>query len=233
MLDRHFFLAGNATFTVEPARADIDRLGLKPHYTFRVRKPKPGREGEECPFFVSTLVGPENTRDYRYMGVLNRDGGTLHMTTGSKFKERSWQAVVFRRVCGRIWSGEGRLIEEAGWCVRHSGKCCRCGRKLTVPASLETGIGPECEVLVLGGFVHLDEVPQVAYPEVARVQASYWMQGLDDVFGPMRDACLDSGLTEERADQIAHATRACMRRFKKGRNWPEAFRKLVALAPVG
>jgi hypothetical protein len=26
----------------------------------------------------------------------------------------------------------------------HEGKCCRCGRKLTVPASIASGIGPEC-----------------------------------------------------------------------------------------
>ena len=26
----------------------------------------------------------------------------------------------------------------------HEGKCGRCGRKLTVPESIEAGIGPEC-----------------------------------------------------------------------------------------
>jgi hypothetical protein len=29
--------------------------------------------------------------------------------------------------------------------IHHEGKCCRCGRKLTVPRSIELGIGPECE----------------------------------------------------------------------------------------
>ncbi len=28
--------------------------------------------------------------------------------------------------------------------VRHEGSCGRCGRKLTVPASIDAGIGPEC-----------------------------------------------------------------------------------------
>lgn len=28
--------------------------------------------------------------------------------------------------------------------VRHEGKCGRCGRKLTVPESIDRGIGPEC-----------------------------------------------------------------------------------------
>jgi hypothetical protein len=33
----------------------------------------------------------------------------------------------------------GRLLE-----VWHEGRCGRCGRALTVPESVERGIGPEC-----------------------------------------------------------------------------------------
>ena len=28
--------------------------------------------------------------------------------------------------------------------VRHDGRCGRCGRQLTVPSSIDKGIGPEC-----------------------------------------------------------------------------------------
>jgi hypothetical protein len=28
--------------------------------------------------------------------------------------------------------------------IWHEGKCGKCGRQLTVPSSIETGIGPEC-----------------------------------------------------------------------------------------
>ena len=28
--------------------------------------------------------------------------------------------------------------------LQHIGKCCKCGRKLTDPKSIELGIGPEC-----------------------------------------------------------------------------------------
>jgi len=31
-----------------------------------------------------------------------------------------------------------------GLTVRHEGRCCRCGRQLTVPSSIDAGIGPEC-----------------------------------------------------------------------------------------
>lgn len=32
--------------------------------------------------------------------------------------------------------------------VYHHGICCKCGRKLTTPESLESGIGPECRKLL-------------------------------------------------------------------------------------
>jgi len=28
--------------------------------------------------------------------------------------------------------------------IFHEGKCCRCGRRLTTPTSVQNGIGPEC-----------------------------------------------------------------------------------------
>lgn len=230
MIDRVFITGGNATFTVEPAQADRDRLGLNPHYTYRVNKPKPKREGDRPPFFVSVLTGPDNQCDYTYLGILDKERGQVYTTRNSGFREDSWQARIINRVVAAIWAGRAHEIEACGWTVQHCGHCCRCGHKLTVPASIETGIGPECETLVLAGFVHLDEVPQVDYPEIARLQASYWMQAQPDIFGPMRDACLDAGLTEERADQLTEATKYTMRKFKKGKNWPKAFKRIVEAA---
>jgi hypothetical protein len=31
-----------------------------------------------------------------------------------------------------------------GYKIHHEGRCGKCGRLLTVPESVETGIGPEC-----------------------------------------------------------------------------------------
>ena len=38
-----------------------------------------------------------------------------------------------------------RITKADGW---HEGRCGRCGRKLTVPESIEAGYGPECINLV-------------------------------------------------------------------------------------
>jgi len=229
MIDRCFICAGNAYFTVEPTKAFCEQFGTSPHYTFRVSRPKPKSINEApAPFFASVLTGPQNTSDYSYMGVLNQARGTLHMTKGSKVAADSWQARIFTRVVGAIWAGEGAKIEAAGWTVQHNNQCGRCGHMLTVPASIETGIGPECETLVFAGFVHLGEIPQSEHPLIAKIQASYWMQAQKDIFGPMKDACLDCGFDEERARQLVEATRYSMRKFKKGKDWPEAFKRAVA-----
>ena len=230
MTDRLFLKAGNAIFTLEPSKADADRLGLAAHYTFRINKPKPKPGESPKPYFASVLVGPENTRDYAYLGVFNATRGTLHLSGASKFPKDSWQVRLFNRAVSCVWENRVREIEAAGWCLRHSGYCCRCGKVLTVPASLETGIGPECEVLVMAGFVHIDDVPQVEYPLVARMQAAYWMQGLKDTLDPIKDACLDSGLDQGRAEQVASATQYTMRKFKKGKNWPNSFKRVLAMA---
>lgn len=47
-------------------------------------------------------------------------------------------------VLGKCWFGKtaGQDLPECE--VWHEGRCGRCGRKLTVPESIETGIGPDC-----------------------------------------------------------------------------------------
>src|ERR1019366_4832357 len=47
-----------------------------------------------------------------------------------------------------LWDRVLRGLLPANLEVWHEGKCGRCGRKLTVPESIERGIGPECERLM-------------------------------------------------------------------------------------
>ena len=43
-----------------------------------------------------------------------------------------------------IFCEEPDNITEAGFDVHHEGKCGKCGRPLTVPESVKTGLGPIC-----------------------------------------------------------------------------------------
>lgn len=120
-----FFSGGNATFTVSNPTGE--------HYTFKIRKPK-----ETTPYFVSLLSGPDNESDYTYLGVYNPDKQEIKLTAKSRFTPDSKPYRVIQ------WAVRHVNNLPPGYAIQHNGKCCRCGRTLTVPESIETGIGPEC-----------------------------------------------------------------------------------------
>jgi hypothetical protein len=133
-----FIKAGNAYFTVRSQKTGV-------RYTFRVAKakPQPGREhwtGNS--YFVSLLTGPENTSDYTYVGMI-RDG-SFRLTQASTMQADSGPVAAFRWVWGFL--NLKQMPPQAE--IWHEGRCGRCGRMLTVPESIEAGIGPECAKLV-------------------------------------------------------------------------------------
>lgn len=122
-----FMRAGNATFTI------VSRT-TSTRFTYRVRKSEDGK----C-FFVSLLRGPDNNADYTYMGIL--EGRRFRLTPKSKvtFEAPAYKAFlwVFNQV--RIKHTLPESVEF--W---HEGRCGRCNRLLTVPESIQSGVGPEC-----------------------------------------------------------------------------------------
>jgi hypothetical protein len=133
MITKDFLLAGHAIFTVENTTGD--------HWTYRVS----ACEGNPDIMFVSLLTGPQNTSDYTYLGLLIVKDAIVRLTKKSAYSEDTKAVQIIRRVICRLYDGQGSVIEAAGWKVHHIGKCGRCGRPLTTPASIESGIGPICE----------------------------------------------------------------------------------------
>lgn len=223
MLPQSFFTGGNATFTIEPSKEWLDMHSpQKRHFTYRVKKSKDGRV-----WFVSHMTGSDNEAEYDYLGLLNVETGEVRLTNKSQFKTDSNAVCIVRRVLAAIWRGGSRQIEDAGWCVQHENRCCRCGRTLTVPASVQTGIGPECESYVVLGLGGLDEVPCMTDKRVAKMQYAYWMQGLAATLPILRDACLDAGMSDEKADAMVDVTKKTMRKFKHGKALPALFLKFI------
>jgi hypothetical protein len=129
---KDFFIGGKAIFTVKNASGQ--------HYTFKIRKPRP-----ETPFFVSLLTGPDNTSSYTYLGLYNPDTLTIRLTSKSKYAEDSTPVKVIRWAINKVALANGEVpVLPEGYAIQHEGRCCRCGRRLTHPESIETGIGPEC-----------------------------------------------------------------------------------------
>jgi hypothetical protein len=126
---KRFVLAGKATLTI---RSKV--TGTR--YTYNVHKPKP-----DSPYFVKVMYGPNNEEDYVYMGTMFEDGTVYRQTKKSALKEDDARVRAWVWLWERILAGK---LPEDKVEVWHEDRCGRCGRKLTVPESIERGIGPEC-----------------------------------------------------------------------------------------
>lgn len=122
-----FLKAGKAKFTV------ANPSGV--HYTYQVSKIK-----EKDSFFVGLLTGPDNQSNYTYMGVLD-ENNQLRFTKKSGFSPDETPAKVFNWTLKVV---NGRAKVPDGYSIQHSNACGRCGRELTHPESIRTGLGPEC-----------------------------------------------------------------------------------------
>lgn len=143
---RKFVLAGNSTFTVV-SKATGQRYTYKVKSTAKDRDQNWSTENQNRNFyFVSVLYGSDNESSYKYMGELirqNPSGHAFNYRVGRKstFNEHSIWQKPFIWFWKQIESNSESLDQLEFW---HEGRCGRCGRKLTVPASIESGYGPEC-----------------------------------------------------------------------------------------
>jgi hypothetical protein len=126
-----FITAGNAYFTLRSTVTGV-------RYTYRVNPPKDQDTRWGKKYFVALLSGPDNTADYTYLGMLQDN--VFRLTRASKMTADSKPVVAFKWTWERLVMG----VFPKGLEVWHEGRCGRCGRKLTVPESVEAGIGPEC-----------------------------------------------------------------------------------------
>ncbi len=141
MITKDFLTAGHAIFTVTSPKPE------SPHYTYKVTAPD-DQSADSPIWFVSLLTGPDNLSDYSYLGILTGNG-TVRTTAKSKFQPsnvdgkvvQSLPVAVAQWAIGQVWHGK---TLPAGYDIKHIGKCGVCGRPLTDPVSIDTGIGPVC-----------------------------------------------------------------------------------------
>ena len=126
-----FILAGNAYFTVRSKKTGT-------RFTFRVAIPKWARKEDKDVFYVSLLNGPDNTSNYTYMGMIRDGRFSLAKKTLITKDAPSYKALEFTMM------NLGRKHLPTTLEIWHEGRCGRCGHMLTVPESIERGIGPEC-----------------------------------------------------------------------------------------
>lgn len=136
---RRFIEAGKATLTIVSKKTGT-RFTLK--YSRPPASPTDARRPR--PIWVSVLSGADNEKAYTFLGTMWCASGQWSYRHSPKSTATasapSVEAVLW--LMSVLNSGrEEKLAQAEVW---HEGRCGRCGRKLTVPSSIESGFGPEC-----------------------------------------------------------------------------------------
>jgi hypothetical protein len=130
-----FILAGDSRVTLVSTKTGN-------RFTYRIRQ----AEGDaRAPHFVSVLDGPNNEEDFAFLGTIfwrktyGVDRSYYHGRK-SRISPNAPSAQAFEWAWEHIAAG---FIPD-GLEVWHEGRCGRCGRALTTPESIATGLGPVC-----------------------------------------------------------------------------------------
>lgn len=158
---QQYAVAGNSTFTLKS-------LATGQHYTFRVRAPE-RKEGQPEPQirFVAAMHGSDNENSFKYLGTIYPEGNYSHGRKSS-ISQDAPSAKAFRW----FWAHVRADVMPPKCEVMRSNTCCRCGRKLTNPESILSGIGPECAEKIGGYTVGVDHVSSENREIQERVAAS-------------------------------------------------------------
>lgn len=115
-------------------------------FTYVIKRKEPNADGQaDEVWFVDLLNGPDNRKDFAPLAVLVMRRGLLsyYHARKSRIGATAPSAVAFKWVLEHVVvrGSEQALTQIEAW---HEGACGRCGRRLSVPSSVELGLGPEC-----------------------------------------------------------------------------------------
>ena len=129
---RDFMFLGHAVITV---RKEPEMV----RFTYRITENE-----QKTMYFVNMFYGgTPGDRKYTYLGIVNKRNGMFTATAASKGRENTPGFRMFSELFEEVKTG--RLTQDnPTFKVWHEGVCGVCGKKLTVPESIESGIGPEC-----------------------------------------------------------------------------------------
>ena len=122
-----YMFGGNAVVTVQSTVT-------QKHYTYKISKSKDNADDTRSPlYFVKVRAG----EDYRYIGYIKNN----ELRHGKKGCPNSDSYKAFQWLLKQLST---RTDIHPQMILQHEGTCGRCGRALTNPESLETGLGPIC-----------------------------------------------------------------------------------------
>lgn len=144
----NFILAGKAFLT-------FVNTNTQNRFTYKVVKHK-----KSDIYYVNVLTGPDI---YTYVGLITSENRFRH-SPKSHVGADAQSVKVFDWVLKRILTivSPATDTEPAKTAlpefieIYHSGRCGKCGKRLTVPTSIDTGFGPECIKMVMNKQLERD-----------------------------------------------------------------------------
>lgn len=128
----NFIFAGQAKFTVVSLKTNA-------RFTYKIQKRKGQHHNGRPLMYVHVLRGADNNRDYGYLGYI-RPNGRPEILPGKKGQPEATSYRAIKWLLSNL--NQKHLPDNVEF--YHSGECGRCGRTLTVPESIQTGLGPVC-----------------------------------------------------------------------------------------
>lgn len=125
---KEYAFAGNAIITLQSRKTNV-------HYTYKVGAKKGEDQSAPNLFFVRLLMDGNNDGSYSYIGIVDNQGFRWTKNSAVPADAPSIKAFDFFLNATEM---------PASLLVRHENVCGRCGRRLTTPASIDSGLGPEC-----------------------------------------------------------------------------------------
>ena len=177
-----YIVGGRGILTVRSVRTGV-------HFTFKIGKP--ARADGPWVLFVSVLIGRENYEYLGHVGVAGMAFTSFRRTTRTLATAAT--AVEFLLACLK------KNVLHPDMEVSHQGRCGCCGKLITTPSSLASGIGPECLKNLGGSAPKLARKPAVkardpfetaAHERVAREHAAttaYWRAYREAPISPLGD----------------------------------------------
>jgi hypothetical protein len=120
--------------------------------TFQVARIKDkGDAPRPLAWFVGQLTGPDNNQEYSYLGMLAPEGDenllTFKRTKASPASEGHAGFKAFLWWWRQVTEFGDKLDQVEVW---EACPCMRCRKRLTVPKSIERGLGPFCATVWKG-----------------------------------------------------------------------------------
>ena len=129
---RNFIFMGRSVFTLENNETNN-------YLTFQIREIK--KNGKVVPnqFSVQCKSLGDKEYGYQFLGYLN-----LATKRFNSYK-RTPNTFIGFKVFFWLMQNLERLEAFPKLAIYHEGRCCKCSLPLTVPESIDSGIGPECK----------------------------------------------------------------------------------------